>query len=286
MKPEFWYEFYLGHFASSQTKPFVSSTFVRDVQNLRREFGLVSDLQKPKSSEFCDSKLRTLYIQQQLETHPNRMSLKALNDAFRLLTRARREKIAVDSRLSYLNSFASLSERYQTPVPKFLDLNLVEKMDDFSLDEKMALEKKCWDEFLERAARDRQEHIQNLLSNSGEEIDLEKKVKTRRAELRKKYKFHRHIEFRATPYILFLGSLKKKDKNVSNAELRERFPPSKWTTLIEETDVRFYEIQSRTMFERYTAQNRQRQGLKDATYRSHFSWIFPCVHLRAPSILN
>lgn len=256
VKPEFWYEFYLGHFENTKTKPFVSSTFVRDVQNLRREFGLVSGLRKPSSNELCDSKLRTLYIQQQLGLHPNRMSLKALNDSFRLLTLARREKIAEDSRVSYLNAYASLTAKYQTPVPKFLDLSLIEQMND-SFDEKIQLEKKYWNEFLERAAQDRQEHIQNLLLNSGEELDIEKKVRMNRVELRSKYKFHRHIEFRATPYILFLGSLKKKDKNVSNAELRERFPPSKWTTLIDETDVRFYEIQSRTMFERYTAQNRQ-----------------------------
>ena len=114
--------------------------------------------------------------------------------------------------------------------------------------------------YFRASKQDRQEHIQNLLLNSGEELDIEKKVRINRAELRSKYKFHRHIEFRATPYILFLGSLKKKDKTVSNAELRERYPPSKWTTLIDETDVRFYGIQSRTMFERYTAQNRQRKG--------------------------
>ena len=152
-KPEFWYEFYLGHFENTKTKPFVSSTFVRDVQNLRREFGLVSGLRKPSSNELCDSKLRTLYIQQQLGLHPNRMSLKALNDSFRLLTLARREKIAEDSRVSYLNAYASLTAKYQTPVPKFLDLSLIEQMND-SFDEKIQLEKKYWNEFLERAAQE------------------------------------------------------------------------------------------------------------------------------------
>ncbi len=144
----------MGHFENTQTKPFVSSTFVRDVQNLRREFGLVSGLRKPSNNTLCNSKLRTLYIQQQLGLHPNKISLKALNDSFRLLTLARREKIAEDSRVSYLNAYASMTANYQTPVPRFLDLSLIEQMEE-SFNEKIQLEKKYWNEFLERAAQER-----------------------------------------------------------------------------------------------------------------------------------